>query len=193
LTIVVQDLPEIVAEGKQMLASSPLCERIEFVSHNFFEPQPEKADVFFLKRIFHDWPDKYCSKILGNLVSALNPGGKIIFADSVMPPPNVLPKLVERRIRYVSCPTTHPRLADLSSSYFLFMTWKRDNKSLTFSSSMDMIMLGLFNSKERTVEEWQQLLSQTDQSLRISSMNKTPDGHLNVIIAERQSGSNGAL
>lgn len=72
--------------------------------HDFFEPEP--ADllssshgklVFFLRMILHDWPDKYCIKILKNLVPALEKnGGTVLINDSVVPPMGTVNQVIER-------------------------------------------------------------------------------------------------
>lgn len=41
--------------------------------------------------IFHNWPDKYCIKILRSLIPVLGPGAKIMINDSVMPGLGTLP------------------------------------------------------------------------------------------------------
>ena len=69
--------------------------------HDFFEPQPSNLSsrgklVFYLRMVLHDWPDKYCIKILQNLVPALKNGSIVLFNESVMPPMGSVNKFVER-------------------------------------------------------------------------------------------------
>ena len=72
LSCVVQDLPRNEAEFNAGLPSE-VAERVVFQAQDFFEPQTQKADVFVMKHVLHNWPDKDAVKILHNLVSALNP------------------------------------------------------------------------------------------------------------------------
>jgi hypothetical protein len=39
-----------------------------------------------LKLILHDWDDASCAKILENVCARLEPGGRVISIDAVMPP-----------------------------------------------------------------------------------------------------------
>lgn len=81
---VVQDLPGPVAEGESRLPKD-LKDRVTFMAHGFFKPQPVEADVYFFRSIFHNWPDKYCIKILQNLVPVLRTGARIIIHERVLP------------------------------------------------------------------------------------------------------------
>ena len=85
LSFVVQDFDGTVAEGRKNLPGE-LTDRIEFMTHDFFEPQPVKdAQVYFFRGIFHNWPDKYCVRILQNLVPALRKGSTIVMQDAAAP------------------------------------------------------------------------------------------------------------
>ena len=65
---------------------SSLKSRVSFLPHNFFNPQPIQADIYLIKLILHDWPDKQCIEILQGLRPALKPGAKIVFIDYVGKP-----------------------------------------------------------------------------------------------------------
>ena len=96
---IVQDRPEVVAEGSSKVPAE-LTDRITFMAHDFFSEQPIKgADVYFLRWILHDWSDKYCIKILRCLIPALKVGARIIVSEFNVPPPGVVPRIQERRVR----------------------------------------------------------------------------------------------
>ena len=57
--------------------------RVSFLSHDFFKPMPVQADLYLIKLILHDWPDKQCVEILRGLRPALKPGAKVLFVDYV--------------------------------------------------------------------------------------------------------------
>lgn len=83
LRVVVQDIPDVVEQGRGNLAnraeSSP---NVEFQAHDFFGPQPvQGADAYFLRMVLHDWPDEFCLKIIRNIVPALKPGARVIIND----------------------------------------------------------------------------------------------------------------
>ena len=84
LHFTVQDLPRVEEEFRAQ-DYSDIVDRLTFKGPDFFKPQSEKADVFLMKHVLHNWPDKYAVKILRNLVAGLNSGGHIIICDSVVP------------------------------------------------------------------------------------------------------------
>jgi len=155
LTLIVQDRPEI-EEYFNNYVPEDLKSRISFEEHDFFQPQNLKADVFFLKTILHDWPDKYCIKILRNLLLALKEGGRIIICDNV----------------------TLPRQYD------------EDGKSLVpkfvqrMQAGADMTMLSTFNSKERTIDDWEKLLKQTDERLIFEKVTILPGALWSVLVVK---------
>lgn len=100
LRFVVQDLPEIINKVQDPEKNS----RIEFMAHNFFNPQPRVADVYLLRWILHDWPDSYAVKILQNLIPALKNGAKVVINDQLIPGPGSVALLAERQIRYELSP-----------------------------------------------------------------------------------------
>lgn len=74
--------------------------RVRFEEHDMFTEQLVKgADVYYLRHILHDWPDKYAVKIVANLVPALKHGARILVSDSVIPPPGELHGLDEKLVR----------------------------------------------------------------------------------------------
>ena len=87
---IVQDLPEVVAEGTSKLPAG-LAHRVKFMAHDFFTEQPVKgADVYFFRWIFHDWSDKYCIQMLRSLIPALKHGARVIISDMTLPPPGAV-------------------------------------------------------------------------------------------------------
>ncbi|KAI9727413.1 MAG: hypothetical protein M1834_008419 [Cirrosporium novae-zelandiae] len=98
LKFIVQDLPNVIARGESALPSN-MKDRISFMAHDFFTPQPVQAEFYLLRFILHDYPDKHSVKIVQNLVSAMKKGTRIIVMDGVMPPPNTIPKSEERLTR----------------------------------------------------------------------------------------------
>ncbi|KAL4876386.1 S-adenosyl-L-methionine-dependent methyltransferase [Aspergillus karnatakaensis] len=96
---IVQDVPDIVAQGEESLPETSK-DAILFQSHDFFEPQPvEGADIYLLRQILHDWSDKYAMKIIRALIPALKSGAKVVVNDRVMPGHREVHYLVEREAR----------------------------------------------------------------------------------------------
>ncbi|KAF2501838.1 S-adenosyl-L-methionine-dependent methyltransferase [Lophium mytilinum] len=163
LRLVVQDLPgqseQALAEAQVNQSSLISSGRLDFKPANFFAPQPEwleaeSVDAYFLRYIFHDWNDAHCVKILQTLLTSgkLKKGGRIVLAESVIPPPEVaphLPKTVLKSIR-----------------------------------RLDMQMLTVLGSHERTLDDWQELFFKADPKLKIEEVNQ-PEGSVCTMLAAR--------
>ncbi|KAJ4420448.1 hypothetical protein N0V82_004324 [Gnomoniopsis sp. IMI 355080] len=64
LQLVVQDLDEHIIKDADAQKPADVADRVRFMVHDFLTPQPLRASVYFFRMIFHNWPDKYCVKIL---------------------------------------------------------------------------------------------------------------------------------
>ncbi|KAI0020758.1 S-adenosyl-L-methionine-dependent methyltransferase [Xylariomycetidae sp. FL0641] len=99
LSFVVQDLEAVIEEGQKNVPAD-VADRIQFMTHDFFTPQPvANADVYFLRHILHNWSDKYCLRILRSLIPALKRGAKIVVNDTILPDPGSLSNWKETKIR----------------------------------------------------------------------------------------------
>ena len=99
LEFVVQDLPRTVQSVDKSQISTDILNRIEFMEHDFFDPQPVKANVYIFRQIFHNWSDSLVIKILRQLIPALEHGSRIIVNDQLLPQPGEVPLMVEKFIR----------------------------------------------------------------------------------------------
>lgn len=82
---IVQDLPDTII-GLDSRVRDDLKGRVTGMEYDFLTPQPvEGADVYLFRWIFHDWSDKYCVKILQNLIPALKKGAEIVINDICIP------------------------------------------------------------------------------------------------------------
>ena len=103
LNFVVQDLPETIANAQKSFSAlqSAVKDRIRFMAHDFFQPQPlVDADVFLLRMIIHDWPDIQALTILRNLRQMLRKAkARIIIMDTVLPQPGTIAISKERQLR----------------------------------------------------------------------------------------------
>ncbi|KAL0938169.1 o-methyltransferase [Colletotrichum truncatum] len=90
LRFVVQDRPEVISQGRneifpQLAPWALENNQVSFVEHDFFKANPTVgADVYWLRRIFHDWSDEPCLEILRALKSAMRPNSRILIADCVL-------------------------------------------------------------------------------------------------------------
>ncbi|KAI0448080.1 S-adenosyl-L-methionine-dependent methyltransferase [Xylaria telfairii] len=99
MSIVIQD--QAVLEDQARLSIPPtLADRVSFMAHDFFQDQPVRdADVYHFRWIFHDWPDRYCLKLLRALVPALKPGARVVVSDFVVPESGATSRYTEGLIR----------------------------------------------------------------------------------------------
>lgn len=99
LNFVVQDMPDVV-QGAESRIPEKLKGRVSFAGHNIFTDQPVKnADVYLLRYVLHDWPDKYCVQILQRLIPALKEGAKVVIHDHILLEPGTLSLLQEMQLR----------------------------------------------------------------------------------------------
>jgi demethylsterigmatocystin 6-O-methyltransferase len=77
--VIVQDVPSTLSQAKPV-------EGIEFIEHDFFQPQTIKgAKFYYLRHIFHDWTDKDCLRILKEIIPVMGPDSRIIIDEVVLP------------------------------------------------------------------------------------------------------------
>jgi SAM-dependent methyltransferase len=81
------DLPQ-VAEGARSGPLEALEGRASILSGDMFESVPAGFDAYMMKYIIHDWNDEYSRKLLANCRKGVNPGGKLLVVDQVVPPGN---------------------------------------------------------------------------------------------------------
>ncbi len=82
------DLPHVIETAGGAIAAAGLSNRCELVSGDFFEAVPEGADLHLLKQILHDWNDDRATQLLQNCHRALNPTGKVLLVEMLIPPDN---------------------------------------------------------------------------------------------------------
>lgn len=86
--LVVQDYKHTVEQGAAQLPAE-LTDRVTFMPHNFFDPQPVVgADVYIMRHICHNWSIENCAKIIQAIVPAMKPDSKILLVEVVVIPSN---------------------------------------------------------------------------------------------------------
>jgi SAM-dependent methyltransferase len=80
------DLPGGIAAAEAGLGG-PLP-RCKLVAGDFFESVPEGANAYLMKKVLHDWSDDDAVRILANCRRAMAPGGRVLVAETVVPPGN---------------------------------------------------------------------------------------------------------
>ena len=78
-------------------------DRVTFMKHDFFEPQPVyDANVYFTRQVLHNWDDDSVVKILKGYVPALEsskPGTPLLINDTILPTPGSITLYEERILR----------------------------------------------------------------------------------------------
>jgi hypothetical protein len=85
---VVFDLPHVAADARAAIQSAGLSNRLSFEPGSFFENVPTGGDAYLLSHIIHDWPEDRCLTILRNCRRAMNPNGRMLIIEMVLPPGN---------------------------------------------------------------------------------------------------------
>ena len=79
------DLPATVARSGPVLRDAGVAERVTVVGQSFFDPLPAGADLYVLKSVLADWPDREAIAILRRCADAARPAGRVVVVDGVSP------------------------------------------------------------------------------------------------------------
>ncbi len=79
------DLPRTVASAGSILQEASVGERVRIVGQSFFDPLPAGADLYILKSILNDWPDREAQLILSRCAEAARPSGRLVILGGVSP------------------------------------------------------------------------------------------------------------
>jgi hypothetical protein len=177
----VQDLESVITTAAKEIPGD-VAERVTLMSHDFFTEQPiRNADVYIFRWIFHTWSDKYCIRILRNLIPALKPGAKIIVNDNVLPQPGSISKWQEKKFRYCPQETLVPPMPFISS-HSGFLDQASCNKvglhppaNSNRHRAIDLAMTQIQNSRERELDDWRNLFTLADDRFEFQEA-KRPDG-----------------
>ncbi len=82
------DRQHVVAGSTSLLESTGVAGRCQLVSGDFFSSVPRGGEAYVMKHIIHDWDDDRATQILRNCHRAMEPGGKVLIVDAVIPPGN---------------------------------------------------------------------------------------------------------
>ncbi|KAI1805163.1 S-adenosyl-L-methionine-dependent methyltransferase [Daldinia bambusicola] len=168
-TFTIQDLPEAVEALSCTLSDLPdaIASRVQFQAHSFFDPQPPRQrvpDVYFLRKILHDWPADRAREILSQLAAALQNGkeeeveveegrkkkksgrARIVIMDIILPAPGTIERTQEAMLRV-----------------------------------RDLSMAQAFNSQERNLSDWEELFESAEPKLRLLGWKQPPGSAMAVM------------
>jgi len=81
---VVFDLPNVLVKTGSVIVSKDLEGRMDVQEGDFFKSVPVGGDLYVLKSVLHDWENKSCEKILGNVHRAMDEGSRLLIIESVL-------------------------------------------------------------------------------------------------------------
>lgn len=93
---VLVDLPSTVARSRAQFEAAGVADRTTTAPQSFFEPLPAGADLYLLKSVLSDWPDREAALILQRCAEAARPAGRVVLVNGVTPdedgpaPPDLL-------------------------------------------------------------------------------------------------------
>jgi hypothetical protein len=79
------DLPRTVARSGDIFQAAKVTERVTIVGQSFFEPLPAGADLYLLRGVLNDWPDREATAILSRCAEATRPTGRVVVLKGVGP------------------------------------------------------------------------------------------------------------
>jgi hypothetical protein len=82
------DLQHVVRDAPAMIRARGLEGRVTIEAGSFFERVPPGADLYLLSHIIHDWTEAQCITILGHCRSAMEPDGRLLLIEMVLPSEN---------------------------------------------------------------------------------------------------------
>ncbi|KAG6877727.1 hypothetical protein C0992_009407 [Termitomyces sp. T32_za158] len=156
LSFVVQDLEPVISDASKFweatLPEAIATGHVILQVHDFFQPQPVKAaDIYFLRMILHDWADENCIKILRNLRAAAAPHSKLFIVESVL---------------LYACKDTDSGGAKQSGQAPPPPLLPNYGHANAFAYTVDIQMMVLMNSKERTFQQFRRLLASAGWELQ---------------------------
>lgn len=79
------DLPRTVAVSAEIFSAAGVADRVTTVGQSFFDALPPGADLYLLRGIINDWPDREATAILRRCAEAARPNGRGVVLKSVSP------------------------------------------------------------------------------------------------------------
>jgi hypothetical protein len=116
---VLQDMPHVAAQARELIASRGLSDRCTVHEGSFFEELPKDGDAYVLSHIIHDWDEASCLKILGRCRRAMKSDSRLLLVEMVIPPGNEFhPGKISDMIMLAFTPGGCERTADEYAALF---------------------------------------------------------------------------
>jgi SAM-dependent methyltransferase len=79
------DLPQTVAQSAAIFRAAGVTDRVTTVGQSFFDPLPAGGDLYLLKSVLSDWPDREAAAVLRRCAEAARPSGRVVLLNGVSP------------------------------------------------------------------------------------------------------------
>jgi len=79
------DLPATVVRSAETFEAAGVADRAATAGQSFFDPLPAGADLYLLKNVLGDWPDREATALLARCAEAARPSGRVILLSGVSP------------------------------------------------------------------------------------------------------------
>ena len=88
------DLPRTVARSGEVFRAAGVQDRVTTIGQSFFDELPAGRDLYLLKSVLGDWPDREAGAILRRCAEAAKPAGRVMILSGVVPDEDVPPELL---------------------------------------------------------------------------------------------------
>jgi len=79
------DLPSTIARSQELFDEAGVADRVTTRAQSFFDPLPSGADLYLLKNVLADWPDRDALALLRRAAEAARPDGRLVVIGGVTP------------------------------------------------------------------------------------------------------------
>jgi SAM-dependent methyltransferase len=79
------DRPATIARAEARFREAGLIDRVTLAPQSFFDPLPAGADLYVLKSVLCDWPDREAEMILRRCAEAAQPAGRVVLDNEISP------------------------------------------------------------------------------------------------------------
>jgi SAM-dependent methyltransferase len=80
---VLVDVPRAVARSKEVFEAAGVADRVTAIEQSFFDPLPAGGDLYLLKNVLADWPDREAAALLKRCAEAAAPSGRVVVLGGV--------------------------------------------------------------------------------------------------------------
>jgi 2,7-dihydroxy-5-methyl-1-naphthoate 7-O-methyltransferase len=88
------DLPRTVARSGEVFRAAGVADRATTVGQSFFAELPGGCDLYILKNVLADWPDREAKAILKRCGEAARPSGRVVVFTGAGPGEEASPELL---------------------------------------------------------------------------------------------------